>query len=539
MRLETGLDLDLADLARLQQCTEGWAAGLQLAALALANREDRKAFIRSFSGSSRNIADYLAEQVLSQQPDEVRDFLLKTSILDRLSGPLCDALTGRTDGYEMLAYLERANLFLAPLDDERCWYRYHNLFAQFLCSRLERHDRGQIATLHRSAAEWFSESGELVEAVEHALAAGDPSRAAGFMARCARSLFLLGQVSTIMKWAELLPAAALDSHPELLVVYAWALAVRHRTDEASAVLDQILAKGINSLDPVVQDEVRALQPIPPIFADRIEESHKLAAENLPKISRRNTFGYGPLASVLGFCLISSGEFDEADRVLHSGWTREGIGDSVGRVYSECLRGRLRLIQGRLQEALSLYRFTLAEAKESFPPRSWARAIMAGFLAEALYELDELDEAEEALSDLLPVIREHHPVEPIAIFYQTSARIQAARGRYDEAVRILEEAETLDRTTTSSRLAATMRLAKIRLVLQRGDAGAAHRMAQHFDDSEIWRNYAGRVMPANTPETPEVGRLRLAIRTGQAAEALPLLRAELEKAEAARRFREAL
>ncbi|MBI5443854.1 MAG: tetratricopeptide repeat protein [Deltaproteobacteria bacterium] len=535
---ESRLDLDDADLARLHRCTEGWAAGLQLVALALAHREDRKAFIRSFSGSSRSIADYLAEQVLSRQPEEVREFLLKTSILARLSGPLCDALTGRADGYEMLARLEEANLFLAPLDDEGLWYRYHNLFAQFLRSRLERGSHGQVAALHRAASEWFSASGEFVHAAEHSLSAGDPERAAELMGRCAKSLFNLGQVSTVVDWAERLPADARNRQPEMQLAYGWALSFRHRFDEARAILDQISTKDLSDLGPTVQDQVRALQPIPPLFADRIEESHRLAAENLPKISRRNAFEYGALANVLGFCLISSGEFDEAERVLRGSWER-GAGNSLGSLYSECLRGLLRLAQGRLQEALSFYRTAQARAKESFAVYSLARAVTAAFLGEALYELGELDEAEELLAEHLPVIREYRPVEPIIFSYRTVARVHAARGRDEEALRILEEAEGVGRNTGAMRLVATMHLERTWLALRRGDARAALRMAQQFDDTGIWKSNEGRVMPANTPETPAVSHLRLAIRTGRAGEALPRLRAELDKAQTGLRFREAL
>ena len=172
-----GLDLSAGDVAALEERTEGWIAGLQLAALSMRERADVSAFVKAFSGSHRDVLDYLAEEVLERQPGHVREFLLQTSILDHLSGGLCDALTGRSDGREILEELERENLFVVALDEERRWYRYHHLFADFLRSRLQRECPDQVEELHRRAAEWYEQNGWTSEAVEHGLAAGDVERA--------------------------------------------------------------------------------------------------------------------------------------------------------------------------------------------------------------------------------------------------------------------------------------------------------------------------------------------------------------------------
>src|SRR5687768_15569346 len=172
------LDLAEPDVAALEARTEGWIAALQLAALSMQGRDDVAGFIASFAGDDRYIVDYLVEEVLQRQTDEDRSFLLATSILDRLNGPLCDAVTGRDDGREMLEALDRRNLFLVPLDDRRLWYRYHHLFADVLRARLLDEHADRVRELHQRASDWYERDGQRVEAIRHALAASDFERAA-------------------------------------------------------------------------------------------------------------------------------------------------------------------------------------------------------------------------------------------------------------------------------------------------------------------------------------------------------------------------
>ena len=173
-----GLELDAADVAALEGRTEGWIAALQLAALSLQGRDDVGGFIAGFAGDDRYVVDYLVEEVLARQPDVVRRFLLQTSILDRLSGPLCDAVTGEKGGKAALEMLDRSNLFVVPLDDSRQWYRYHHLFADVLRTHLLEERPGEVAELHRRAGRWYDATGEPVAAVRHTLAAGDVADAA-------------------------------------------------------------------------------------------------------------------------------------------------------------------------------------------------------------------------------------------------------------------------------------------------------------------------------------------------------------------------
>ena len=199
-----GLSLTAEDIAALEERTEGWAAALQLAALSLKDRHDAAGFIAGFAGDDRFVVDYLVEEVLDRQPEQVRRFLLQTSILDRLTGALCDAVTGEAGGRAMLERLDRANLFLVPLDDQRRWYRYHHLFGDVLRSHLT-DEHGEVADLHRRASDWYDQAGEPVPAVRHALAAGDVDRAADLVELAVPALRQRRQEATLRGWIDELP----------------------------------------------------------------------------------------------------------------------------------------------------------------------------------------------------------------------------------------------------------------------------------------------------------------------------------------------
>jgi LuxR family transcriptional regulator, maltose regulon positive regulatory protein len=218
----TGLSLTAEDIAALEQRTEGWVAALQLAALSLQGRDDAAGFIAGFAGEDRFVVDYLVEEVLDRQPEPVRRFLLETSILDRLTGPLCDAVTGEPGGKVMLEWLDRANLFLVPLDDQRRWYRYHHLFGDVLRSHLL-DERGQAADLHRRASNWHDRAGDPVPAVRHALAAGDIAHAADLVELAVPELRRNRQEATLRRWIDDLPDDVVERRPVLAIEFVGAL----------------------------------------------------------------------------------------------------------------------------------------------------------------------------------------------------------------------------------------------------------------------------------------------------------------------------
>jgi LuxR family maltose regulon positive regulatory protein len=230
-------DLPGAAVAALAARTEGWAAGLQLAALSLRGQPDVTGFVAAFSGSHRYVLDYLTDEVLDGQTDRVHEFLLETSVLDRLAGGLCDAVTGRTGSQVMLEQVERANLFLVPLDEVRGWWRYHHLFADLLRTRLRQEQPGRVAALHHNAAAWHEEHGLADAAVRHALAAGDTTWAARLIERHVDAFLLRSEGATIERWLAALPAGLALSRPRLLLPRAVLDLLSGRVDAAEGLLD--------------------------------------------------------------------------------------------------------------------------------------------------------------------------------------------------------------------------------------------------------------------------------------------------------------
>src|SRR5215218_10013479 len=260
-----GLDLAADDVSALERVTEGWIAALQLAALSMRGRKDVSGFIRTFSGSHRDVFDFLAEEVLERQTEQVQTFLLETSILGSLSGPLCDALTGRNDGQRTLERLERENLLVVPLDDDRVWYRYHHLFADFLRGRLRRESPERTVELHLRASEWYEENALVAEAVRHALLGSDHERAAQLMESGVGQTWYRGEVMTLLGWLRKLPKEAMLRRPRLLVWYAAALMLVGRFDG----VESLLREAESAVGGAGEEELRPV-------ADEADPQHVLA-----------------------------------------------------------------------------------------------------------------------------------------------------------------------------------------------------------------------------------------------------------------------
>jgi LuxR family maltose regulon positive regulatory protein len=238
-----GTQLSEQDVHRLLARTEGWAAGLQLAALRLTDRSDPSAFIERFTGADWHIVNYLGEEVLTSQPPRVREFLLVTSVLNRMCAPLCDALTGRADGAELISEVNRANLFLIPLDDERHWFRYHHLFGGLLRHELARTAPQQPSALHQRAAQWYAQSGDPAEAIGHAIASGDDSLIRELVAAHWRQHFNAGQLETVRRWLDALPAEIVAMDASLSAARVWVALDTGRLEDVGAALDAAEAAG--------------------------------------------------------------------------------------------------------------------------------------------------------------------------------------------------------------------------------------------------------------------------------------------------------
>ncbi|MBV9934214.1 MAG: helix-turn-helix transcriptional regulator, partial [Actinobacteria bacterium] len=368
-----GLDLAEDDVRALESRTEGWIAALQLAALSLQGRDDVATFIANFTGDDRFVVDYLAEEVLERQPDDVRDFLLQTSILGRLTASLCDAVTGSTSSKAMLESLERANLFVVPLDDHRRWYRYHHLFGDVLQAHLLNERPDAVTALHGRASTWYEDNGDPSEAIAHAVAANDFERAADLAETVMPLLFRTRQEATIRAWMELIPEDVVRTRPVLAVEFAGALlvagqfaGVEERLCDAERWLDPTAPHGSEAMVVVDDSQFRflpgqietyrsALALVRGDLAGALEHTRRVLeiAPEEDQLSRASAAG------VAGLALWAGGDLDGGYQAYADcvDGLRE-IGNLADIAGCTIALADIRMAQGRLGDAVRLYEHTL-------------------------------------------------------------------------------------------------------------------------------------------------------------------------------------
>lgn len=354
-----GAPLGEQDVTRLVARTEGWVAGLQLAGLRLADRPDarsRSEFIARFTGADRHVVDYLGEEVLAAQPDDVRAFLLQTSVLDRLCGALADAVTGRDDGAQVLDRIHRANLFLNPLDDEQRWFRYHQLFRGILQHELARIDPRRPAALHRRAAGWYAAAGQPAEAIGHAVASGDTGYAAQLVAAGWRDEFNAGHLKTVRGWLDALPADRVAADPQLAAGRVWLALDAGRLADADAAITA--AERMSPADP----QVRVLRALHTYKAGDVRGT--LARLEVLADAVTDPFLRTVRDLLTGVCLLWLAEFDRAARALRAATeSAADDGNVLARVYALGCRALVHVESGDLGAVDTL----LAAAEDASEP----------------------------------------------------------------------------------------------------------------------------------------------------------------------------
>jgi LuxR family maltose regulon positive regulatory protein len=458
-----GLQLTARDVAALEGRTEGWIAALQLAALSMQGRDDVAGFIAGFAGDDRYVVDYLAEEVLQRQPDRVQAFLLQTCILGRLSGPLCDAVTGQGGGKAMLAALDRGNLFLVPLDDRRRWYRYHHLFADVLQARLLDEQPGQVPDLHRRASAWYQRSGEPSEAISHALAARDFDRAADLVELAIPAMRRSRQEATVRGWLELLPDEVVRVRPVLSVHFAGELLARGELEgvearlrdaewwlDGAAGLRQGLQVPPGEMVVVDDEEFRRL----PAGIEVYRAALAMARGDVPGTVRhaRRTLELSPAdehlgrasaAGFLGLASWASGDLEaghSAYAECMAGLRRAGyIADTFGCAIA---LADIRSAQGRLGEAMRTYEQALQGAPEQGGPVLRGTADMYVGMSEVHRERGDLPAATQHLLRSQE-LGEHTGLPQNRYRWRVAmARIRQAEGDLGGALELLNEAERL-------------------------------------------------------------------------------------------------
>ncbi|MFC1975771.1 hypothetical protein ACFLXQ_05190 [Chloroflexota bacterium] len=467
-----GLNLSAEDIAALETRTEGWIAGLQLAAISMQGHDDATSFIKSFTGSHRFILDYLIEEVVEQQSESVQTFLLQTAILDRLTGSLCDAVcsveiaTGQDNGQATLEMLEHANLFIVPLDEERRWYRYHHLFSDLLRQRLRQKQPDWIPHLRIRASEWYQDHGFVDQAIEHALRGEDFERAAYLIEEHIDAIWQRGEHTKLRRWLDGLPVELVFSKPQLCIFHAWTLFVTGQQDAAKRSLqaaEQALGPSTNrptETSPIGRDQVTGV--------DRMKLQGRIAVTqafmaffrgDVPGIIHhsRQALEYLPEQDVtwrrtatvaLGDAHIIKGEMAAAHRVQLEALEASRAAGNIYMILIANLKLAITLRQrGRLRQTIEICRQQLQLAGES----GLSQTVVVGWLlaiwGEVLVEINDLDGAIHQAKKGVELTRRGGDVGDVAMLgwsYLCLTRVLFSSGDLTGAEEIIQKMEDIAR-----------------------------------------------------------------------------------------------
>lgn len=464
LKLSSGLDLTAESIFALSDRTEGWIAGLQLAAVSMRDRKDITDFVRAFTGSNRYIMDYLIEEVLERQPSHVQHFLLQTSILDRLSGPLCDLVAEMGDAklqphssvhppdarptspvsslespsQTLLEHLESANLFIVPLDDERCWYRYHHLFADLLHKRLQQTQADLVPVLHRRASEWFERNDQSALAIDHSLAASDFERAMQLIELVAEETLMRSEVTRFIRWVEALPDELLPSRPQLCVYYDFARLIGGRpTEEIGLCFRDPAAK-----NQLPSGQAAAMRALIAIYEGRIHQAVDLSRQALKTLPEDDLLWRHLAAWNMALSPLESDDFGASINAMEE-MAKTGVaaGNVVIAAASMCITAKMLILMGNLDGAAAAYRQALEIATDSDgQPYPVAGAALLG-LGEIAREKNDLESAERYLTSGIDLTRRFREFEAMD-GHLSLALVKLAQGNWDAAHEAIQQAQQL-------------------------------------------------------------------------------------------------
>jgi LuxR family maltose regulon positive regulatory protein len=445
-----GLELHASDLRRLEQRTEGWIAGIQLLALALRGRAHPAALLDTFAGTHRFITDYLNDEVLQRHPAELRDFLLRTSVLERLCGPLCDALTGRSDGQTTLTELRQANLFISALDEAEHWYRYHPLFASALRDRLHRQNPTIIAELYRRAGAWYEQQNLLFQAVEYTLLARDYAHAADLMEPLARTMVQHADLTALQQWAEHLPDEVLFAHPHLCLAVVWVFLFNGQDAQMREVMEQVEGYLREHQHESTTQEWRELRgelhileavvALPHNDTDTAIEQGRAALEVVPADAHSlRKMASLSIALAMSATYRASGDIAAAENVLVRLNTERMEGSHFLSMIAVHDLTELYQAQGHLRKMVQYYDHLLSLLPATTElPAVMVFGVYANYV-NLMYEWNRLDEAATLMDR---IVQAHHQGRGLEWIFSLlpflRATLSLAQGRVDEALHMLHE-----------------------------------------------------------------------------------------------------
>lgn len=526
------------DLDVLHAKTEGWIAALWLASLALERCRHPREFIAAFSGIEESVAEYLVEEVLAQQPSDVRRFLLSTSILRELCVPLCAALLSDVPGDGILRQLAGASAFLVPIEGRPGHWRYHSLFSSFLRAQLQRGRPQEVVSLHRAAARWFIREGRSVPAVDHFIAAGDANDAIHLLLIQAMPLLMQGRLRLLTRWFDALPQSELQRHPLLQVAHLWSTCFTRGPQASLARMRNSVLE--RSSDPEVKVHVAALQACMLALLDRWEEAYAIGIRSLHLLPSTSAFANAALVNVTANSATVLGMFKEARHLLERARQSHGQAASAfHRMYSETNEGMIDLLEGRLREAQARFRLAVQTTQSSSLDAAQGNAWAGLLYAASVYEGDDLREAKRLLQVYLPMARDVWLSDHVVLGYRILSRIAFAEGEIDHAFQGLSELEYLGHERQLPRLAAAARLERARMLLHQGHHEGAAEELRMASSPELWRQVGVRRHLGHDWEDLEIGQLRWEVLAGDPCTATASLDALAATAERGSRIRRAL
>ena len=519
-----GLDLPVPDIQVLADHTEGWIAGLQMAAASLQGRADASGFIKSFTGSNRYILDYLVEEVLSRQPESIQQFLLKTSILDRLTGPLCEVISEQPDSRQILEQLERNNLFIVPLDSERVWYRYHLLFADLLRRRAEQIYSEQLPQLHRRASQWYEQNDMISEAIDQTLAEGDFDRAMELIENHTQPTLMRSEFATVLRWIETLPEDLLCKRPLLCVYHALGLLM------AGAPMNQIqtcldIAMQSKS-DDSIAGQLAAFRAFLAAIQGDIGESLKQSNLALELLPEEEQFFRSAISRVLAnVTYASSGDIPSSIQMFRENIRRSLAAGNLtiaGALMSEL--GELRMIQGRLREAKKTYDQAIEQTVNADGTRMPVAGLAMIGMGNLLREWNELKSGETLLNEGIELVRNLGVIGTLD-GYIALARTKQAQGRPRDAQEVMDTVHKIATRFDASDLDDLMvDLYRARLWLLQDQVEAAERWHNEWTAQ---RDKNDEIVPYVLHELDQILRARILLARGRWESCLKIAR-QLQK-----------
>lgn len=531
-----GLNLSEEDIRSLEHRTEGWIAGLQLAAVSMQSREDRSNLIKAFSGSHRLVLDYLIEEVLDQQPVSMQNFLLQTAVLDQMTSSLCDAITGQSGSDEILDTLEHANLFIIPLDEERRWYRYHHLFSDLLRTRLQKTQFKEERELHHRASIWYAENGYIDEAIEHAYRVNDFERVADLVDENTEALWRGGEHTKLRRWLEKIPNKLMVLKPNLCILNGWNLFIRGHLDEAENTLD-LLPSGVeksktkskeqssNAEELIIQGRAAAIRAFLASHRGTYQEVLKYGSQALEYLPEEDLSWRSAAAIALGDGLSFTREIEKGYQTRLEAYE---LTKKAGNIYliliaSMKLAATMRNV-GKIKQAIELCDRQLKIAKEN----GMAEMDVAGWLmamwGELLAETNNLDEALELAQKGVELTERGTDVAMRGWAYLCMLRILFTRGDMSKLETLLQTIETFSRDNfVPPWIITIIESWKVRILLAQGKLDFAEKWADNrqlrFDQD-----------PLNMQEYEYLVLARIQIARGQYKESIILLEKLLQAAQ---------